>query len=388
MTHSFFKQHVRRLPKYVALICGAYFLVLATTAEELPKACDEQIAACGVAQDGSTLRSKSENKATFGPLLKRITGQVDVVKTPYSAELLGALSTPGLREASGIAQSRRDPKVIWAHNDSGYGAYLFAFDHQAKGLGRVVLNKVRAYDWEDMASFMWRNEPWLLIADTGDNAARRKSYVFYLIREPELGEKKPGQLLKVDVDAKVTFKYPDGPADTEAVAVDEQAGKIYLLTKRQRPPRIYSLPLPAYPRSDERPDKRPAETGNVVIDATFETVLHPLPRATVQDLLNHPKIGWYQAQPTAMDFSKEGDFAVVKTYGYGYRFARSGQQSWTEALSTQPVQFDLPLLEQGEAIAISSDGQSLFLTSEGRNAPLYRLWPQENEPDVSQGNLQ
>ena len=153
-----------------------------------------------------------------------------------------------LVEASGLAVSRRHPDLLWALNDSGNKPLLFALDVSGGDLGQVTLVGTKNRDWEDLASFTWRGEPWLLVADVGDNRGQRDRVVLHALPEPQAddqgrfsGEVKPAWSL--------TFTYPDGPRDCEAVAVDEAAGRILLLSKRRNPPMLYSLPLGPSPGS-------------------------------------------------------------------------------------------------------------------------------------------
>ena len=40
--------------------------------------------------------------------------------------VLGAINDPSIDESSGLAASRRNPGLLWTHNDSGNPPYLFA----------------------------------------------------------------------------------------------------------------------------------------------------------------------------------------------------------------------------------------------------------------------
>ena len=49
----------------------------------------------------------------------------------------GPVMIPDLAESSGLAISRRNPGVLWSHNDSGNAAVLFALDGSGTVRGRV-----------------------------------------------------------------------------------------------------------------------------------------------------------------------------------------------------------------------------------------------------------
>ncbi len=291
-----------------------------------------------------------------------------VTRATYDAKLLGNLTSPTLREASGLAISTRNSGLFWSHNDSGYGPYVFVFDEKGEDRGRFYLEKARSGDWEDMAAFRWRNQSWLLMADTGDNSSRKASYTLYLVEEPELSPRRSPKLRPLQGVQRARIAYPSGPADTEAVAVDSIEQRIYLITKRERPAQVFSLPLSVF-KDDSK-----------VHMARFETKLFNLPSPTLQNLLEHPKMGLAFAQPNALDFSPDRSFAIVHTYGHSYRFTREMSQSWAEAFANAPQQFDVPSMQQSEAVAIGADNRSIYYTSEGRYPPFYQLTPAEPNP--------
>ncbi len=286
-----------------------------------------------------------------------------VGRVVYNPELLGNLTSPSLREASGIALSTRSSELFWSHNDSGYGPYVFVFDIEGEDRGRFYLENAGSGDWEDMAAFKWRNQSWLLIADTGDNSSRKASYSLYMVAEPEISQDRAPKLRPLRNVQKARIAYPSGPADTEAVAVDSVEERLYLITKRERPAQVFSLPLSVF------------EDDSEVHMAQFETLLFTLPAPTLQDILERPNLGLAFAQPNAMDFAPDRSFAIVHTYGHSYRFARDESQSWADAFANAPEQFDVPSMKQSEAVAIGWDSQSVYYTSEGKYPPFYRLVP-------------
>src|SRR2546425_2345850 len=62
-----------------------------------------------------------------------------------------ALASPRLIESSGVAVSHAHPGVLWSHNDSGDGPYLYATDLTGADRGRVLVSGAENEDWEDMA---------------------------------------------------------------------------------------------------------------------------------------------------------------------------------------------------------------------------------------------
>ena len=246
------------------------------------------------------------------------------------------------------------------YNDSGNKPRLYALNYQGKHLATIHLKGASNYDWEDMASFRFQGEAYLLIADIGDNMARRKSCTLYVVREPLLDPISKDQFLEIDVAWKITFTYEDGPRDAEAVAVDPAAGQILILSKRNAPPILYSLPMRR--KSGDPPvAKRLAPLSNIP---------GPVPSDPLQDLF----FGRYRNQPTAMDISMDGENALVVTYTYAYLFSRKAGQTWLEALTRPPARIPLPRRRQGESGCFTPDGSSFIIGSEKRPSPLWRIW--------------
>lgn len=135
----------------------------------------------------------------------------------------GLTRLAGVREASGVAASRRTPGIIWAHNDSS-GPNLFAFDDSGNPRGRVQLTGVSITDWEDIAVGPCGDGSCLYIADIGDNNRRRSRITVWRVPEP----------LVVDMATKpaeaLALIYPDGAHDAEALFATS-AGQLFLVTK-------------------------------------------------------------------------------------------------------------------------------------------------------------
>jgi len=246
------------------------------------------------------------------------------------------LADERIAESSGLAKSHHQPGAFWTHNDSGDSARLFAFGERGEVLGRCTLVGVKAVDFEDLASFVQDGVPRLLVADVGDNRSRRSVVSLYLFDEPD-----PQGNSEITAWLRLDFRYPDGPRDCEAVAVDVSAGKITLVTKTFLPRAgVYELDLP--PR-----------------DASVKQHLEPQTARRVGQLP--------LSLVTAMDRDPtRGDLLLVN-YFQLFRFPRPQPgQNWWEQM---PTPADLPRLKQIEAVAVDASGQ-VWVTSEGQPAPL------------------
>lgn len=273
--------------------------------------------------------------------------------------LSGHLEDRRIREASGLARSQRSNDLLWVINDRGSKERVYAIRENGESLGNFEPRKAKNTDWEDLASFFYDDQPTLMIADIGDNDAKRKHRTLYFLTEPL-----PADDGEARVDWAVDYRYPDGPRDAESAAVDIDNGVALILSKRDLPPALYSVPLNPTPAqsSDDKPllAKR---LGNVT----------SLPSPTREELALAPKLKDWFWQPVGMDISADNRAAVVLTYRAIYLFQRLPQQSWLEALNTAPRRFSIGNLENAEAVAFSDPHGTVIVTGEKRNSPVIRI---------------
>jgi hypothetical protein len=256
-----------------------------------------------------------------------------------------------INESSGIAASIRNREAFWTHNDSGDSARFFLFNKNGDTIAMVNIKGATAVDWEDIASFKLGKDSYVLIADTGDNARRRKNYALYLIREPVISVKSGGNNDAVSMEVEpaliIDFNYEDGPHDCESVAVDPTESTVYLVSKDPQECKVYSMPIPS-----EGSTKPNVAKAIATLKMTY---------------------------PTAMDISPDGRRAVVLTYGDAYEFNRANGETWAQSFSHEPRIIKGPQRKQGEAICYGLDGKALYFTSEGLSQPLWELPATEND---------
>lgn len=258
-----------------------------------------------------------------------------------------------------MARSQRYPDVFWITNDDGPSA-LYAIDASGRDLGRVNVKDASNRDWEDLASFTLDGVPYLLVADIGDNEGKRKDVRLYVIEEPEAGDD------KVDYAWRIEFSYAEGPRDAETVAVDVENRRVLVLTKRDVPALLYSLPL--QPESKKRQE------------AVRLGAVGSLPQPSRPDLEFASKTDVWHWQPTAMDISDDGSKAVVLTYGGVYLYRRNPGEEWIDAMRRSPVVVSQTRNREAESVAFNKDGSAVYITLEQRNAPVFRL-PVKGAPD-------
>ena len=268
----------------------------------------------------------------------------------------GQLESDELVEASGLARSQRGAGLLWSMNDGGSKPRLYAFDDSGFHRGRIRLDGVKNRDWEDLASFTVNGTAYLLVADTGDNDAKRKDVSLHVVLEPDLAE---DDKVRIEPAWSIDFRYPDGPRDVEAVTVDPAGERVLLLSKREWPPVLYEVPL--FPPSDD------------TVVAKRLGPIESLPAPTRQDREHAVFTKDWHWQPTGMDLSPDGRLAVILTYRGVYLYRLEPGSSLYESLSGQAYGFGLGNFREAESVAFSADGGAIYVTLEGRHAPLLRI---------------
>jgi hypothetical protein len=274
----------------------------------------------------------------------------------HGTRLAGVLLDPQMDEISGLAASRRHRDVLWMHDDGGNPERLFAVSTNGTRLATFRVEGVTKTDWEDIAAFELDGKSYLLIADTGDNGGLRRSLQLHVIEEPARIEN-----ARLRPAWSIAFRWPDGPRDCEAVAVDAQGGQILLFSKKRQPPELFALPL--------RPPGTALQTAQLLGPLTG------VPQPSPEALRRSPQRARLDGQVTAADISPDGRTLAVMTYRWLLLYARRDQEPWGEVVSRAPRLELLPWLPQAEALGWSADGRSLFATGEFVPAPLYRITP-------------
>jgi hypothetical protein len=251
----------------------------------------------------------------------------------------GVIENPELNEASGLAASRKNRGVLWAHNDSGDTGRLFALNTKGKNLGIYTLVGVNAVDCEDIAIGPGPTpaKDYLYLGDIGDNMAQRKDIMVYRVAEPTVSAAQAPATVKLTKVEKFRLQYEDGPRDAETLLVDPGNGDLYIISKRDAQPRIY------------------------------RTAAANLKNGKISMLVYKTHISMFW--PTAGDISPDGSEIAVRGYRDAELWRRLPGSALWEAFNKAPISIPLASEFQGEAIALTKSGY--FTTSEGENPPIY-----------------
>jgi hypothetical protein len=257
----------------------------------------------------------------FRTLVTLLFGAFILAGNAHAAEpeTVCRFSDDRLVEISGMARSQIHPNVLWLHNDSSYGPYLYAVDEtNCTTLARIEIKGIDARDLEDIASGVDpAGRPVLWLGDIGDN---RDSWPFVWVHRI----REPAELVDQVVRARTyRFTYPDGSHDAEALMADPTSGQLWVVTKKLARGTMYALPDPLRPKR-------------------LNTAL---------------PLGQVGALVTGGAVSPDGTRYVLRDYVNAiiYEFPPIG---------TELARIDLPLQPQGEAVTWTADGSALLITSE------------------------
>lgn len=275
---------------------------------------------------------------------------------PPFAQLSGLVLDAQLSEISGLAASRQHADTLWMLNDGGNAPVLYAVSRRGSKLATLRIDGVDNTDWEDIAAFELEGRHYLLIADTGDNGGLRHSLQLHVVEEPAT---------LADTTVKpawsIAFRWPDGPRDCEAVAVDAVDRRILLISKKRQPPQLFDLPL------------HPRDTGLQV--AHRLGILAGVPVASAEEHQANPRLARIRSQVTAADIAPDGHAIAVMTYRDVMVYPRRGNEPWRQAMSRPPQVHPLPWLPQAEALGWSRNSRGLYASGEISPAPLFYLNP-------------
>ena len=244
---------------------------------------------------------------------------------------LAELNHKELKEISGIAASVNNPKLLWAHNDSGNGADIFLLDDHLDIKLTCTLAGVENRDWEDIAVGPGpdASKSYVYIADIGDNEARHQYKYIYRFEEPVLN-KTQGEKITITSFDRITFQLSDAKKDTETLLLDPKTKNLYVVSKREEPVCLYELKYP-YPKND-----------TLVADK-----LMSLPFTQI----------------VGGDFSANGKEILMKNYNKVY-YWNSSSKSITDVLKESPLEIPYETEPQGESITWATDGSGFYTLSE------------------------
>jgi hypothetical protein len=265
---------------------------------------------------------------------------------------VGELQSPEITEASGLAASWANDDAWWIHNDSGDTARIFLISGDGALLSTVTLDGAEERDWESIAVGPGARplESIVYVGDTGDNAVMRDpssgrgSFRVFRFAEPVIDRAAAPTESSVDVDS-LTFEFPDGAHDVEALLVDPIDNDLVVITKdwqRTGSAQVF------------RADAEVAAGSTTTLEAVGSVPLEP------------------GTLVTAADVTSDGSLVALRSYGAVHLYERAaGEPLWT-AFESAPCEGPVPTERQGESLAFAPDGRWYLTVSEGEQSTLHR----------------
>lgn len=245
--------------------------------------------------------------------------------------------TPGIiDEASGLAASVRMPGYLWTVQDSGQPNSLYLVSKDGKSIKEYNVPGSNNHDWEEVAVGPGPDNgvSYVYVADIGNNN-QPLTATNTIYRIPEITGTDGS--FSQNALQKITFSYPDGPRDAEALIVDPVTKDIFVLSKEMQGTNIYRL---AFPQS----------AGETIVAEKVGTV---------------PGV----ALATAGSISKDGSEIAVRTYLAVYYWKRSNGETVAQTLVKSANKTLVVGLEpQGEAICFENESKGFYTLSEKGNA--------------------
>jgi hypothetical protein len=281
------------------------------------------------------------------------------------ARTLGTVARPEIDELSGLARSRAHKGVLWANNDSGDSARVFALGTDGSDLGTVQVAGAPAVDWEDLALGPGPGgADHLYVGDTGGAGGNRSVVTVYRFAEPD----PPGTgSTTIVMGQAVTLQYPDGAHDAEALLLDARTGDLVIVTK------VTSSAVAGVYRA---PKASTAPAGSTVALERIGDLGAATGTDLAQRLAQAAGLGDVANSVTAGSASARAGVALIRTYTGIAAYAWPKRSSLAAALLAIPCRAPAPTdprFPQGEAVAVAPNGSNYITASEGTGAPLVQF---------------
>ncbi len=296
----------------------------------------------------------------------------DAALVRWTAPVEAGILNEAVNEASGLAVSRRYPDRLYHINDSGDTGRFLITSHDGGHARSVAVSGFNPMDMEDLAIGPCDAGECLFLADIGDNARRRPEIEIVLVEERAEFPPALAPLLRM------RLRYPDGPHDSESLAVHPD-GTIYLLTKEYE--RRGTALAPGVPRLYKIARKQWRNGGTQILRFVADVDLGKLLPGSPDNA----------RLTTGMDISPDGARVLILAYmdaielaiDFSKPFPRPA--AWREGKEYQRV--PLVNLQQQEALAYMPDGRSFIYDTERRPgspdpARLMRVWRVQDELGV------
>jgi hypothetical protein len=262
----------------------------------------------------------------------------------------GGVEPGELSALSGVAVSRAQPEILFAHNDHDRPV-VYALDQQGRLHAQMTLKAAQTSDIEDIAIGKCDAQTCLYLADIGDNAAQRAEYSILRFVAPEVPST-PGAMMLEPSFEQLHFRYEDGSHNAESLMVAPD-GTLYIITKLA-------------PGSGGNVEATgPSSVYRIVGDAFHQTAVAMAQKVTTLSVpqRGEPALSAAAAHPCGLGF-------LVRTYDRVYEFLVPPGAEFEAAFSAMPMVVAMPDEPQSEGIDYLPDGRGFVTSGEGAGAPI------------------
>lgn len=262
----------------------------------------------------------------------------------------GMVAQGELNALSGLAASREQPEIVFAHNDHDRPV-VYALDLQGRLHARISLEQADATDIEDIEVGPCGGASCVYLGDVGDNTRVRGEYGVLRFVEPTVPSEPGSTEMSVEFE-RFRFRYEDGSHNAESLMVGPD-GTVYVVTKvapgtggsvvANGPSEVYRL-------------EPPLSTTAVAVATKVATL--PIP------VTGEGAASAATAHPCGLAF-------LVRTYDRVYEFRAPAGQGFEAAFGVQPDMVVMADESQSEGISYRKDGRGFVTSGEGAQAPLF-----------------
>lgn len=261
-----------------------------------------------------------------------------------SGAVAGQITNRSLTDISGIVASRKNPGVLWVHNDLSR-PHIHAVSTNGQLLASWSLGQPVS-DLEDIAIGPGPQSEleYLYCGDIGDNASVRPAVRVYRAAEPAAYAHQSAKPLARTFPLVEGFNltYPDGSHNAEELMVDPTTGDLFIATKESNRSRVYRA-------GRAQLTNGASVTLTLAGDIVFDIV-------------------------SAGDILFDGSEIILRQEEFAKVWPRAASQTIAEALTgvakPAPV-IGTPLEPNGEGVCFAGDGLGYYTISEGANPVLY-----------------
>lgn len=298
------------------------------------------------------MNNSAGTQADAGPHDSGMSPQADCGRcTAYGAPMQSGSVAPGeLSALSGVAVSRVQPDVLFAHNDHDRPV-VYALDQQGRLHARVTLQGAQTNDIEDIALGKCDAQTCVYLADVGDNAATRGEYSILRFVEPEVPSA-AGAMELMPKFEQLKFRYEDGSHNAESLMVAPD-GTLYIITKLA-------------PGSGGNVEATgPSDVFRIAGDAFHQTSVATAQKVTTLSVpqRGEPALSAAAAHPCGLGF-------LVRTYDRVYEFLVPPGAAFEGAFAATPTVVAMPDESQSEGIDYLANGRGFVTSGEGAGAPI------------------